>query len=208
MGGSDTAIHQGLQWLRVHQGRDGSWSTYVPGQGDVGCVSITAHAIEALIEAGGCDSDINRACRWLKHQISPDGYWSDLWLAKNTYGTANAITALIQSGERDRKEVYRGVQWLESAQNRDGGWGEDMFGNRTESTVEQTAWSADALLLVNPQKESGWKGIRFLLDNQKPDLLGDNRGLRRSYQCVRVSAARTASSQMCDAEFAKPKSFL
>ena len=169
MADSDTAIHRGLQWLRAHQGRDGSWSTYVPGQGDVGCVSITAHAIEALIEAGGYDTDINRACRWLKHQISPDGYWSDLWLAKNTYGTANAITALIQTGERDCKEVHTGVQWLESAQNRDGGWGEDMFGNRTESTVEQTAWSAGALLLVNPQNESGWKGIRFLLDNQKPD---------------------------------------
>ena len=169
MADSNTAIHRGLQWLRAHQGRDGSWSTYIPGQGDVGCVSITSHAIKALIEAGGFDTEINRACRWLKRQISPDGYWSDLWLAKNTYGTANAITALIQTGERDSNEVHRGVQWLESAQNRDGGWGEDMFGNRTESTVEQTAWSAGTLLLVNPQNESGWKGIKYLLDNQRFD---------------------------------------
>lgn len=169
LAGSDNAIGRGLQWLRAHQVRDGSWSTYLPGQGDVGCVSITAHAIEALIEAGGLDTDIGRACRWLKRQISRNGHWSDLWLAKNTYGTANAVTALIQAGEGDCKEVNRGVQWLENAQNRDGGWGEDMFGNRTESTIEQTAWSAGALLCANPQSESGWKGIEFLLSHQRSD---------------------------------------
>ena len=166
---SDAAIHQGLDWLRANQGRDGSWSTYLPGQGDVGCVSITAHAIEALIEARGRDAEINRACRWLKRQMSPDGHWSDLWLAKNTYGTANAITALIQAGQRDCKEVHRGVQWLENAQNHDGGWGEDMLGTRAESTVEQTAWSAGALLLADPQNDSGWKGIEFLLNHQRFD---------------------------------------
>ena len=166
---SDTAIHRGLRWLRAHQGRDGSWSTYLPGQGDVGCVSITVHAIEALIEAGGRDTDVDRACKWLKRKIAPEGRWTDLWLAKNTYGTANAIAALIQAGERHCEEVHRGVQWLESVQNHDGGWGEDMFGNRTESTVEQTAWSADALLLANPQNESGWKGIKFLLSHQRLD---------------------------------------
>ena len=166
---SDTAIHRGLRWLRAHQVRDGSWSTYLPGQGDVGCVSITAHAIEALIEAGGQDTDVDRACKWLKRQIAPDGHWSDLWLAKNTYGTANAIAALIQAGGRHCEEVHRGVRWLESAQNHDGGWGEDMFGNRTKSTVEQTAWSAGALLLVDPQNKSGWKGIKFLISHQRLD---------------------------------------
>ena len=166
---SDTAIRRGLRWLGAHQGRDGSWSTYLPGQGDVGCVSITAHAVEAFIEAGGRDTDVERACKWLKRQIAPDGHWSDLWLAKNTYGTANAIAALIQAGERQCEEIHQGVQWLESAQNHDGGWGEDMFGNRTESTVEQTAWSAGALLLVNPKSKSGWNGIKSLLSQQKLD---------------------------------------
>ena len=40
-------VSKGLDWLREHQGKDGSWGTYVLGAGDVGCVSITAHAIEA-----------------------------------------------------------------------------------------------------------------------------------------------------------------
>ncbi len=166
---SNTAIHRGLRWLRAQQGRDGSWSTYLPGQGDVGCVSITAHAIEALIEAGGRNEDVERACKWLKRQFIPDGRWSDLWLAKYTYGTANAIAALIQAGEGDCEEIHRGIQWLERVQNVDGGWGEDMFGNRTESTVEQTAWSACTLLLVDPHNESGWRGIKFLLSHQRPD---------------------------------------
>ncbi len=166
---SDIAIHSGLRWLRAQQRRDGSWSTYLPGQGDVGCVSITAHAIDALIEAGGRNEDVERACKWLKRQITPEGCWSDLWLAKFTYGTANAITALIQAGEADCEEIHRGIRWLESVQNIDGGWGEDMFGNRTESTIEQTAWSAGTLLLVDPQNESGWRGIKFLLSHQIPD---------------------------------------
>ncbi|MDE0298445.1 MAG: hypothetical protein OXN17_07430 [Candidatus Poribacteria bacterium] len=169
LAGSDSAMRRGFQWLLAHQGRDGSWSTYLPGQGDVGCVSITAHAIEALLESGGWDTNIDRACRWLKRQMSTDGHWSDLWLAKNTYGTANAITALILTGEGDCNEVRQGVEWLEDAQNPDGGWGEDMLGNPAESTVEQTAWSAGALLLADPQNKAGWKGIKFLLDHQRAD---------------------------------------
>ena len=49
------SVHRGIAWLKAQQGRDGSWSTYQPGQGDVGCVSITAHAIEALLAVDRSD---------------------------------------------------------------------------------------------------------------------------------------------------------
>ena len=140
-----------------------------PGQGDVGCVTSLPTPIGALIEPEDGTRRLTALAGGSKAKYPGSGYWSDLWLAKNTYGTANAITALIQTGDQDCEEVRRGAQWLESVQNRDGGWGEDMFGNRTESTVEQTAWSAEALLLVNPQSESGWKGIKFLIDRQNVD---------------------------------------
>jgi len=166
---TDTAIRGGLDWLCAHQGRDGSWSTYLPGQGDVGCVSITSHAVEAFIEATGKESEIDRACQWLKRRISAEGYWSDLWLAKYTYGTANAINALIKAGQRDCTEIRQGVRWLENVQNSDGGWGEDMLGKPSGSTVEQTAWCTYALLLANPQSEPARKGLKFLLDRQKAD---------------------------------------
>lgn len=167
------AVTRGLNWLRTQQEKNGSWATYIPGQGDVGCVSITAHAIEALLAVGDMEAEINRASEWLKEQISSQGYWTDLWLAKRTYGTANAIIALVKScaslGTSPVAEIERGVGWLESVQNSDGGWGEDMFGERTESTVEQTAWSTYALLLVNPKSQAAAKGLDFLLDRQKSD---------------------------------------
>ena len=163
------AIQRGLDWLNVHQSPDGSCSTYLPGQGDVGCVSITAHAIEAWCEATGMEAQIDRACQWLETQISKEGYWSDLWLAKRTYGTACAIIGLIKAGKTTSPTIANGVRWLESVQNGDGGWGEDMFGNLTDSTVEQTGWSTYALLLANPESTTARKGLEFLLSRQSSD---------------------------------------
>ena len=160
-----SAVAKGLIWLQEHQGADGSWSTYLPGSGDVGCVSVTAHAIEALMTAGGMESEIQRAILWLRKNMNKDGSWSDLWLSKNTYGTACALIALIKAGQKDCIEVEQGINWLRQAQNPDGGWGEDMFGNLTASTVEQTAWSTYALSLANP--EFAQTGIEFLLNTQK-----------------------------------------
>ena len=121
----DDAVRRGVAWLKTQQSHDGSWSTYQPGQGDVGCVSITAHAIEALFELNRSDvadkpdmqREMNRGIAWLRKQINRDGYWRDLWLAKDTYGTACAIIALVKVGLRDVPEVQRGVEWLEHSPN-------------------------------------------------------------------------------------------
>ena len=163
------AIQRGLDWLKAHQSPDGSCSTYLPGQGDVGCVSLTAHAIEAWCEATGMEVEINGACQWLEDQISKEGYWSDLWLAKRTYGTACAIIGLIKAGRATSPAIGRGVCWLESVQNSDGGWGEDMFGNLTDSTVEQTGWCTYALLLADREGSAVRRGLEFLLNRQKPE---------------------------------------
>lgn len=162
-----SAIDNGVKWLLDNQGSDGSWNTYQPGEGDVGCVSITSHAIEALLEYGDNLEYINSGIEWLRDTIHPDGYWDDLWLAKRTYGTACAITALIKAGFDDVSEISQGVRWLEQNQNSDGGWGEDMFGNPTQSTVEQTAWCTYALLLTDNENPTARKGIQYLLDNQE-----------------------------------------
>ena len=173
----DDSVRQGVGWLKTQQTRDGGWSTYQPGEGDVGCVSITAHAIEALLELERSDladkpdmhREMDRGIRWLRKQINREGYWRDLWLAKDTYGTACAIIALVKVGLKEAPEAQRGVEWLERSQNGDGGWGEDMFGNPTESTVEQTAWSTYALLLAAPEKRAVQDGIAFLLKHQRED---------------------------------------
>ena len=61
------------------------------------------------------------------------------------------------------------LKWLESVQNPDGGWGEDMFGNQINSTVEQTAWSTYALLIAGHHSPSACRGLEFLMNRQNPD---------------------------------------
>ena len=164
-----STVRRGIEWLKQNQGTDGSWSTYQPGQGDVGCVSITAHAIEALLAHGDCQTYVDNGIQWLRTNIHKDGYWDDLWLAKRTYGTACAIAALIKAGYGDAQEIIEAVQWLAHTQNEDGGWGEDMFGSPTESTSEQTAWCTYSLLLVDRDNTAAQKGIQFLLENQREE---------------------------------------
>lgn len=164
-----SSVQRGIDWLKQNQGTDGSWSTYQPGEGDVGCVSITAHAIEALIAHGNNQTCIDNGIQWIRSNLHKNGYWNDLWLAKRTYGTACALAALVKSGFEDVQEISQGVQWLEQTQNVDGGWGEDMFGKPTESTVEQTAWCTYALLLVDNTSHAAQKGIQFLLEQQRKD---------------------------------------
>jgi squalene-hopene/tetraprenyl-beta-curcumene cyclase len=163
-------IRRSLKWLKDHQSENGGWGTYIPGTGDVSCVSVTSHAIEACLAAGELQEEVEKAIAWLKRSISVSGYWDDLWLARNTYGTASAIAALVKSGHADCDEVKCGIRWLEEVQNRDGGWGEDMEGHRTQSTVEQTAWSTYALLLAeNSENPSAQRGIEYLLNHQNND---------------------------------------
>ncbi|MFC1718679.1 prenyltransferase/squalene oxidase repeat-containing protein, partial [Candidatus Poribacteria bacterium] len=163
------AIQRSLEWLRSHQSENGGWGTYIPGTGDVSCVSITSHVIEVCLAIDELQEAVAKAINWLKATISDSGYWSDLWLARNTYGTALAIVALIKSGQPDCAEVKRGIKWLEENQNPDGGWGEDMMGNKRQSTTEQTAWSTYALLLLDSDSSSAQKGLEYLLSHQNPD---------------------------------------
>ena len=163
------AIQRSLEWLRSHQSKNGGWGTYIPGTGDVSCVSITSHAIEACLAMGELQEETQEAVDWLKAAITDSGCWSDLWLARNTYGTALAMVALIKSAQPLCAEVERGARWLEENQNPDGGWGEDMMGNGGESTVEQTAWSTYALLLHDAGSSAAQEGLKYLLSRQNPD---------------------------------------
>jgi len=163
------AIRQSLEWLKSHQSESGGWGTYIPGTGDVSCVSITSHVIEVCLETGEMQKEVEKAIKWLKDSTSDSGYWGDLWLARNTYGTALAIAAFIKTGQPDCIEIKRGVEWLENNQNPDGGWGEDMMGNKRQSTTEQTAWSTYALLLHDKDNSSAQKGLEYLASHQNPD---------------------------------------
>ena len=69
--------------------------------------------------------------------------------------TGAAVPALIAAGVKPGKpQIRKAVSWLESVQNDDGGWGEDLrsyddpanWSGRGASTASQTAWALLALL--------------------------------------------------------------
>ena len=98
------------------------------------------------------------------------------------------LPALIAAGVRPGKPaIRRGVEWLESHQNPDGGWGEDLrsyddpgLAGRGESTASQTAWALIGLLAAaGPGSPAGEPpkgaspavdaGVRWLIDHQTSD---------------------------------------
>ena len=164
-GGRADHVARGRDWLRDKQGRDGSWSTYVPGAGDVGCVSVTAHALTTMLSLGEDDA-VARAARWLERAQNVDGSWDDLWLAKKTYGTATALVALADMGRGGSDAATRGVRWLLGARNDDGGWGETQLGAPSDSTAEQTAFALEALRATGADDS---RAVQWLCNAQADD---------------------------------------
>ncbi|MBM3213650.1 hypothetical protein FJZ36_01860 [Candidatus Poribacteria bacterium] len=163
-GRNPVAAERGASWLRSRQAKDGSWATYRPGAGDVGCVSVTAHAVDTMRELGDAAS-VERALRWIERSQARDGSWEDLWLARRTYGTALAVNALASAG-RTGSVLNRGIRWLLAAQQDDGGWGETQSGERRSSTAEQTAFAVQALRAADVDAR---RGIDWLRSRQRPD---------------------------------------
>jgi squalene-hopene/tetraprenyl-beta-curcumene cyclase len=88
------------------------------------------------------------------------------------------VPALIAAGVRPSKPaIRRAVAWLESRQNPDGGWGEDLrsyddpsLGGQGTSTASQTAWALLALLAAGEHGgEAAERGVRWLARTQRAD---------------------------------------
>jgi hypothetical protein len=166
-------------------------------------VDVTAHVLELLAEAGRVDTSFQRALSYLVKQQEADGAWYGRWGVNYVYGTGSALEAFgaagavngqptdstVQTSSRpgDRRSisrgirqaidlaVLRGVSWLESCQNPDGGWGETCASYDDprlkgigRSTPSQTAWALMGLIAAGKgQSNSVRRGVGYLLDNQK-----------------------------------------
>lgn len=207
------AIARAARWIATMQCQDGGWAAFdinndqdwlnalpygdLKAMIDPSTADITARVLEMhgrlcedpdLVKGYGgelSDRPINRGVDYLICEQEPDGSWFGRWGVNYLYGTSGALSALAAiAPERCRTHIERGVAWLVSCQNTDGGWGETcrsyddpkLKGQGT-STASQTAWAllglidaATNVVCTDAAAQQAMKtGIQYLLTTQNPD---------------------------------------
>jgi squalene-hopene/tetraprenyl-beta-curcumene cyclase len=113
-----------------------------------------------------------------RHQ-RPDGSWLPLWFGNQfapndenpTYGTARVLAAYRDLDKMNTEPARRGVAWLLSAQNTDGGWGGAAG---VPSSIEETALAVEILQGAGPGAEPAvQKGLAWLVGRVETGGLND-----------------------------------
>jgi squalene-hopene/tetraprenyl-beta-curcumene cyclase len=205
-GADDPIVIEQMKHISAHEIEDGDIVRMQP------CISPvwdTAIAMVSLEEAGvdPCHPALVKSARWLlDNQISTGGDWQIKnrdaqpggWAFEfrndhfpDVDDTAFVLMALARVGYPDKdhmeQEVRRGVAWMLSMQNRDGGWGAFDRDNNLSllnhipfadhnamldpSTADVTARAMEALAKLGwPADHAVMKGARkFLHSDQSPD---------------------------------------
>lgn len=183
-----TALYNGVVWLLDLQNSNGGWPTFCRGWGalpfDQSAADISAHVLRALDawlqtepfpeEAAvrtRAERAIARGFRYLSSVQRADGSWLPLWFGNQhiqddenpVYGTARVLAAYTTAECRDSSEAMRAVDFLQSIQNDDGGWG---GASGAPSSVEETALTVEVLLAHGVDFESSTivQGLNWLLE--------------------------------------------
>jgi len=170
-------------WILGLQNRDGGFPTFCRGWGklpfDRSGTDLTAHCLRALWQLGGDRPDYwkplygqptERAFTFLARHQTPDGSWLPLWFGNQhaphdinpVYGTTRVLAAYRDLNRAETDEARRGVAFLLSAQNADGGWG---GARHTPSSVEETGLAVEILLDLAPREAAPAveRGIEYLV---------------------------------------------
>lgn len=157
-------VKGGVEWLLALQNRDGGMPTFCKGWGklpfDRSSPDISAHALQAFLLweetlpaklQKKCRNSIQRLLKWMYQTQSTDGSWTPLWFGDQeaiderspVYGTATAVEYLsISKDIKAKKMAQKGISYLLSVQNKDGGWG---GAKNVRSKVTLTARALGAL---------------------------------------------------------------
>ncbi len=181
LGVGDAAVERGLAWTAGMQSRSGGWGAFdVDNEAhwlyrlpfcDFGKVTdepsadVTAHALEALAPVSRYRDEVERGLEWLLGEQERDGSWFGRWGVNHVYGTGAALPALEACGlGSDHPAMRSAVRWLDSVQQEDGAFGEDIrsyaavnWRGRGRPTPSQTAW---ALLGYVAAGEAGSRSAR------------------------------------------------
>ena len=190
------ATERGLAWARSFQCDNGGYGAFdknvnkewledVPFADhnallDPPCADITGRLLETMGKCGVSKKDpqIARALRFLRETQEEDGSWYGRWGVNFIYGTWQVLRGLQAIGyDMNEHWVIRGRDWLECAQNPDGGWGESCgsyddtrLKGRGISTASQTGWGLMGLLACGDlQRPSLRRAVRYLMETQQKD---------------------------------------
>jgi squalene-hopene/tetraprenyl-beta-curcumene cyclase len=192
-------IERAADWLTLMQGQGGGFgsfdadNTYYylnhipfadhgalldPPTSDVSARVVT---LLALLRRPQDRAGLERAIEYLRREQEAEGCWFGRWGTNYIYGTWSVLVALRCAGiGPEDPAIQRAVAWLQSIQQRDGGWGEtnDSYFNRSlaghmyRSTPYQTAWALLALLDGGAERSSAVsRGVAYLLRTQQNDGL-------------------------------------
>lgn len=180
-------VGKGVEWLLALQNNDGGMPTFCKGWGklpfDRSSADISAHALLAFrlwqdalpsYLQKKCAKSIDRMLLWMQMKQAADGSWTPLWFgdqdAKDerspVYGTATAVDYLSGSTNPVAQQMAaKGIGFLLSAQNPDGGWG---GAKGVDSKVTLTARALSALSSYPQTEEKTMsRAFDFLYDRYK-----------------------------------------
>jgi squalene-hopene/tetraprenyl-beta-curcumene cyclase len=188
------AVRRSLDWVVGMQSKGGGWGAFDVDSSamwlykipfcDFGKVTdepssdVTAHALEVLAPEG-YSASVARGLKWLLAEQEDDGSWFGRWGVNHLYGTGAALPALEACGvASDHPAMRRAVEWLDSVQQADGGFGEDIRsyadpafrGRASFATPSQTAWALLGYVAAgNAEDRSARKAADYLCVVQRPD---------------------------------------
>ena len=183
---------RGVHWVLSMQNNDGGWPAFEKNTDnfivtllpideaerafiDPSTTDLTGRTLQFLGDNGQLnviDPKIRMGARWLVRNQEENGSWYGRWGICYIYGTWAAITGLRAVGiNKNHNAISKGVNWLLSIQNKDGGWGESCYSDIYKkyvplhaSTPSQTAWALDVLISVFDQPTPAInKGIEHLI---------------------------------------------
>jgi squalene-hopene/tetraprenyl-beta-curcumene cyclase len=192
------AVERACRWLAAMQSSNGGWGAFDVDNDaywlyripffDFGAVidppsaDVSAHVLELLARKPAYAGVVRGGVEYLLREQEEDGSWFGRWGVNHVYGTGAALPALTAAAvPRSHPALRRGVAWLERAQNRDGGFGEDCrsyergeegsrFRARGDSTPSQTAWGLLGLVAAGEARSrSARRAAAWLAEAQRED---------------------------------------